>query len=95
MVGQNKFTETETHKPVLLKIDEKVQKDQIAFLNKIRNDRDNTAVKEKLAELKHAAEGSVNLMPFIIDAVRVYAGIGEISNTLREVFGEYKEHVVI
>ncbi len=54
-----------------------------------------TAVKAKLAELKRAAEGTENLMPFIIDAVRVYAGIGEICNTLRDVFGEYKEHVVI
>ncbi len=47
VVGQNKFTETETHKPVLLKIDEQVQKDQIAFLNKIRNDRDNDRSKSK------------------------------------------------
>lgn len=46
-------------------------------------------------ELKNAAENDSNLMPFILDAVKVYASVGEICNTLRSVFGEYKEHVVI
>jgi methylmalonyl-CoA mutase N-terminal domain/subunit len=46
-------------------------------------------------ELKNAAEGNDNLIPFIIEAVKTYASIGEICNTLRSVFGEYKEHVVI
>jgi len=45
--------------------------------------------------LKAAAKTDVNLMPLIIDAVKVYASIGEICNVMRDVFGEYKEHVVI
>ena len=73
----------------------KVQEEQIKFLNKIKVDRDNIIVKEKLENLKNAAEGKDNLIPFIIDAVKTYASIGEISNTLREVFGEYKENVII
>ena len=64
-------------------------------MNKIKAERDNIIVKEKLENLKKAAEGKDNLMPLIIDSVKAYASIGEISNTLREVFGEYKENVVI
>lgn len=95
VVGVNKFVEKEEHKGKLLKIDEAIQKDQIEFLNKIRSHRNQNEVDQKLASLKIAAEGTENLMPFILDAVRVYASIGEICNTMRNVFGEYKEHVVI
>jgi methylmalonyl-CoA mutase N-terminal domain/subunit len=95
VVGINKFVEKEEHKGKLLKIDEAIQKDQIEFLNKIRSQRNQKEVDQKLASLKKASEGNENLMPFILDAVRVYASIGEICNTMRNVFGEYKEHVVI
>ena len=95
VVGVNKFQEKENKKDDLLTIDEKVQKDQIEFLNKVRSQRNNDEVKLKLAALKKTAEGDANLMPFILDAVKSYAGIGEICNTMRDVFGEYKEHVVI
>lgn len=95
VVGVNKFTEKEEHRGKLLKIDEKVQQEQMAYLSKVKSERDNEAVKEKLATLKKAAEGTDNLMPYILDAVRVYTSIGEICNTMRDVFGEYKEHVVI
>jgi methylmalonyl-CoA mutase, N-terminal domain len=95
VVGQNKFQEKEDQRKDLLKIDEKVQTEQVRFLNKIRSQRNNDEVKQKLSELKTAAQGDGNLMPFILDAVKSYASIGEISNTLRGVFGEYKEHVVI
>ncbi|ROL62358.1 methylmalonyl-CoA mutase [Bacteroidetes/Chlorobi group bacterium ChocPot_Mid] len=95
IVGVNKFKIDEPEPTDLLKIDEKVQKDQIEFLNKIRSQRNNDEVKNKLAELKSAAKSDNNLMPFILEAVKVYASIGEICNTLRDVFGEYKEHVII
>ncbi|OGU54595.1 MAG: methylmalonyl-CoA mutase [Ignavibacteria bacterium RBG_13_36_8] len=95
IVGVNKFIEEEQNNSELLRIDEKVQKDQIEFLNKVRAKRNNEKVKTKLAKLKEAAQGDVNLMPYILDAVRIYTSIGEICNTMREVFGEYKEHVVI
>jgi len=95
VVGVNKYQIDEDEPTELLKIDIKVQEEQIKFLNKIKAKRDNIIVKEKLENLKNAAEGKDNLIPFIIDAVKTYASIGEISNTLREVFGEYKENVVI
>lgn len=95
VVGQNKFQEKEDHKKELLKIDEKVQRDQIEFLNSIRKKRNNEEVKQKLLALEDATKGDSNLMPFIIDAVKVYATIGEICNTMRSIFGEHKEHVVI
>lgn len=95
VVGVNKFQESEERKNNLLRIDEKIQNDQITFLKKVRTQRNNDGVKQKLAALKKAAEGTDNLMPFILEAVKTYASIGEISNTLREVFGEYKEQVTI
>ena len=95
IVGVNKFTVDEVAKPELLKINEKVQKDQIKFLTSIKEKRDNNAVDEKLSALKKAAQSDDNLMPFIIDSVKVYTSIGEICDTLRDVFGEYKENVII
>ena len=95
VVGVNKFAENEEKNNNLLKIDEKVQRSQIEFLNKIRAQRNNNEVKTKLDALRKAAEGTDNVMPYILDAVKVYASIGEICNTMREVCGEYKERVVI
>jgi len=95
VVGVNKYHESEEQHTELLKINEKVQRNQIESLTKIRSQRNNIHVKEKLSALKTAAQSDSNLMPFILDAVKVYASIGEICNTMREVFGEYKEHVVI
>lgn len=95
VVGVNKFQMKEDSKKDLLKIDMKVQEEQIKFLNSVRAQRNNELVKEKLTYLKTAAEGDANLMPYILDAVRVYAGVGEICNTLRGVFGEYRENVFI
>lgn len=95
IVGVNKYQVDEDEPEDILKIDMKVQDEQIKFLNKIKSGRNQEAVKEKLTKLKEAAAGEDNLMPFIIDAVKDYASVGEICNTLREVFGEYKERVVI
>ena len=95
IVGMNKYQVIEPEHKDLLKIDMKVQEEQIKFLNKVRSERNNDEVNKKLEALKNAAEGTDNLVPFIIEAVKTYASIGEICNTLRSVFGEYKEHVVI
>jgi methylmalonyl-CoA mutase N-terminal domain/subunit len=95
IVGVNKYQIKESEHKDLLKIDIKVQEEQIKFLKKVRSGRNNEEVNKNLADLKKAAEGSNNLMPPILEAVRNYASIGEICNTMRSVFGEYKEHVVI
>ena len=95
IVGVNKY-QIDEEKPVkTLKIDTKVQEEQIKFLTKIRAERNSEDVKSKLAQLNSTASSDENLMPPILDAVRVYASIGEICGTLREVFGEYKEQIVV
>lgn len=95
IVGVNKFQVKEGEPKGLLKINPRVQQEQIKFLSKIKTERNNDSVNLALNKLKTAAEGNDNLMPFIGDAVKNYASIGEICNTMREVFGEYKEHVII
>lgn len=93
IVGVNKFTIDEEDTPEILKINPDIEKAQIEFVKKIKSERNNQLVSEKLTQLKSAAQGEENLMPYIIEAVRVYASIGEICNTLREVFGEYRESI--
>lgn len=95
VVGVNKYQIDDYENPELLKIDVKIQNEQIKFLNQIRNERDIQEVNKKLNELKTAAQGNNNLMPFILNAVKVYASVGEICNSMREVFGEYKENIII
>jgi methylmalonyl-CoA mutase N-terminal domain/subunit len=95
IVGMNKFQVKENEHLDLLKIDIRIQEDQIKFLNKIKSERDNSKVNQKLAALKIAALSENNLMPYILDAVKSYASVGEICNTMRAVYGEYKETVVI
>jgi methylmalonyl-CoA mutase, N-terminal domain len=95
VVGVNKFVDENDSPGELLKLNEQIQNNQIEFLNNIRAKRNIKEVDQKLAALKTAAAADTNLIPFIIDAVKSYASIGEICNTMRQVFGEYKEHVVI
>ncbi len=91
IVAVNQFEQKEPCSVPLLKIDEKVASEQIRKLNKLKEERNNDKVQEKLERLKVAARGTENLMPFIIDAVREYTSIGEIINALTEVFGTYHE----
>ncbi len=91
IVGVNDFSQREPCSTPLLKIDEEIGKQQVKSLEKIKQERNNEKLKEKLEKLKKSAEGTENLMPFIIDAVREYASIGEIINTLKDVFGTYQE----
>ena len=91
IVAVNQFEQREPCSVPLLKIDEEVASEQIRKLNKLKEDRNNKKVQEKLERLKEAAKGTENLMPFIMDAVREYTSIGEIINTLKEVFGTYHE----
>ncbi|WP_397601584.1 methylmalonyl-CoA mutase [Silvanigrella sp.] len=95
IVGVNQFSIEEKEQEGLLRIDNSVEKNQINRLKNIKNTRDQNAVKTSLAHLKTAAKGTDNLMPYIIDAVKAYASIGEICNVMREVFGEYKENIIL
>ena len=91
IVAVNQYQQKEPCTVPLLKIDEKVAKEQVNKLINIKQERNNEEVTEKLRNLKEAAKGTENLMPYIMDAIRVYATIGEIINTLKEVFGTYHE----
>ena len=75
----------------LLEIDETVEKDQIASLRRIKAGRDNGGVRDALTALKTAAAAGRNLMPPLLECARRYASLGEISDTLTAVFGEYRE----
>jgi methylmalonyl-CoA mutase N-terminal domain/subunit len=95
IVGVNQFEIEEPELTGLLKIENSVEVNQVNFIKKIKQTRDNQAVKEVLKDLKKIAETKDNLMPQIIKAVKVYASVGEICNVLREVFGEYKENIIL
>ena len=78
-----------------MRISKSVEENQIRKLHQVRAQRDSARLAAALTELKSAAEADANLMPFILEAVRAYGSVGEICNTLRSVFGEYKENVVL
>ena len=75
----------------ILQIDESVATRQAVRLRKLRADRSNAEVDRRLAALRKAAEGQENLMPFIYEAVKAYATLGEICDAMRDVFGIYEE----
>lgn len=95
VVGVNEFKVEEKQKPELLKVDPAIGENQKKRLNLLRNNRNNQAVQAKLSAIRKAAEGKDNLMPFIVEAVKEYATLGEICGVLREVFGEYQESVIL
>ncbi len=95
IVGVNQFTMEEEPVKDILKVKPELEIRQKDSLKKLREKRDNAAVQQARAQLKKAATGKDNLMPHILNAVKCYTTLGEISDTLREVFGEYRENVVI
>ncbi len=95
VVGVNRFKVEEEIKPEILRVDETLQQTQAAKLAALRARRDNAAVDAALARLAEAARGTENLMPHILSAVEAYATTGEISNTLRRVWGEYQPTTLI
>jgi len=90
IVGVNDYVTAE--KPLeILQIDETVAHRQAARLHKLRAERSSAEVERRLNALRRAAEGSENLMPFIYDAVKAYATLGEVCEAMRTVFGAYEE----
>lgn len=90
VVGLNKFQDEEAPPKNLLRVDPAVMESQVARLKQLKTERDNVGVESALKKLKKCAQGSDNLMPPIMEAVKRYATLGEICDKLREVFGEYK-----
>jgi methylmalonyl-CoA mutase N-terminal domain/subunit len=94
-VGLNKFV-TEAKVPIkILRVDSEAEKMQIERLRELKAKRSRKKVKKALEKLGRAAEGQENLMPYLFEAVKAYATNGEISDTLREVFGEYKATTIV
>ena len=100
VVGVNDFVapstgENEGRAIPILRIDAEIERSQIARLNALRAKRDSARAQSALAELQRRAATTENLLPAILAAVEAYATVGEISDALRRVFGEYQESVVI
>jgi methylmalonyl-CoA mutase N-terminal domain/subunit len=95
VVGVNRFT-VEQEKPIpTFHADESLERKQIERLRAMRTRRDAKPWEDSLKKIEDAARSGTNLMPHIVTAVEAYATVGEISDTMRKVFGEYKEAVVI
>jgi methylmalonyl-CoA mutase, N-terminal domain len=96
VVGVNRF-QTEESRPIpTMRIDPEVEREQIARVQALRARRDAARVERTLAEVgRRAASAGANLMPAICEAVEAYATVGEISDAMRRVFGEYQESVVV
>ncbi|RPJ23162.1 MAG: methylmalonyl-CoA mutase, partial [Desulfobacteraceae bacterium] len=91
VVGLNRFQVQEEKPKNLLRVDPALRLSQIEKLKKMKSRRDQRLVTEALSALKKAAEGKDNLMEPILRAVKAYATLGEICDTLRQVFGEYRQ----
>ncbi|KPJ49518.1 methylmalonyl-CoA mutase, partial [candidate division TA06 bacterium DG_26] len=91
VVGVNEFVHEEPPSIEILKIDPSVERAQIEKLRSLRKERNGVRVKETLKQLREAAETGQNLMPRILNCVKVYVTIGEMVDLLKEEFGEYRE----
>ena len=90
VVGVNDYTSSTPYQGKMLRVDPRVRDEQVARLKTLRNRRDNLKVQSALNALTEAARGTSNLMPSILNCVEAYATIGEICDTLRKEFGEYR-----
>ncbi|MCK5396961.1 MAG: methylmalonyl-CoA mutase family protein [Thermoplasmata archaeon] len=91
MVGVNEYTEDEKIDIPILKMDPEGERKQLERLNSLRRDRDESKYSNALENLRKAAEGQENMMPYIIEAVKAHATLGETCDVLRDIFGEYDE----
>ncbi|WP_173916212.1 methylmalonyl-CoA mutase [Halobacillus sp. Marseille-Q1614] len=89
VVGLNDYKLDEEINPDLLKVDEQLEFEQVEQTKQIRDNRQQEKVNECLQALKQASAGSENVMPYIVEAVKAYATVGEIANVFRKEFGEY------
>jgi len=95
VVGVNRFA-IEEEKPIpIQRMDESLERKQVERLRELRARRDRGLWQESIKNVENAARSGANLMPHIIAAIEAYATVGEISDAMRRVFGEYKEAVVI
>ena len=90
IVGVNKFTIDKENPVPGFKIDDSIRQLQTAKLAALKSKRDQVKVAECLSAIKAAASGTTNLMPLVVEAVETYCTLGEIADTLRQVYGEHR-----
>jgi methylmalonyl-CoA mutase N-terminal domain/subunit len=95
VVGVNEFQAEEDRQIPTLRIDPALEREQVERLRALRAKRDSAKTKATLSELERRARTEENLLPAILAAVENFATVGEISDALRRVFGEYQESVVL
>jgi methylmalonyl-CoA mutase N-terminal domain/subunit len=95
VVGVNEFAAEQERTIPLLRINAEIERSQLARLQALRAKRDSAKTRSALAELTRRAGTSENLLPAILASVEAYATVGEISDALRKIFGEYQEAVVL
>jgi methylmalonyl-CoA mutase N-terminal domain/subunit len=95
VVGVNAHILDDEPEPSLMRIDPALAQQQVERLGALRAQRDAARVRAALVRLETAARGTANLMPPIIEAVECYATLGEIADTLRSVFGEHREQIIL
>jgi methylmalonyl-CoA mutase N-terminal domain/subunit len=91
IVGVNRFAAEEEYARQILEIGEEIERKQIERLKRLKKERDKQKVRQLLSRVRDVARGDENIMPVLIEAVKAYATVGEISDALRDVFGEYRE----
>jgi methylmalonyl-CoA mutase N-terminal domain/subunit len=95
VVGVNWFTVENDHAPEILEIGVETEEKQVAALKRLKQERDSQKVQEVLSRVRGVAGSDENVMPVLIEAVKAYATVGEISDALRDVFGEYREPSIL
>jgi len=96
IVGVNKFTEGSEKPPEIQRIDPKLEQAQIDRLRRFREGRDNMKVRSMLSQLEKSAKSEKkNLVPDILSAVRGDCTLGEISDVLRNIYGEYRVRIAM
>ncbi|HEV8405915.1 MAG TPA: methylmalonyl-CoA mutase family protein [Nitrososphaera sp.] len=93
IVGVNKYQDAQDLEPKLNRIDQQIENRQIARLKELKSSRDKTKVDHALSQLQKAAEKDENLMLHIVNSVKSYSTLGEISSTLRAIFGRYEPKI--
>jgi len=95
VVGVNKYVADQEEVQDILEIGSEIERKQIDKVRELKGRRDSSRVGQALQTVKRAAAGEDNVMPAVIEAVKVYATVGEISDVFREVFGEYREPSIL
>ena len=90
IVGVNAYTVNKEEQVPVFKIDDSIRQVQIEKLNALKNKRDGVKVSQSLESIAAAAKDGTNIMPHVITAVENYCTLGEVADTLRKIFGEYK-----